>query len=87
MRNSQSLVSPAPGELNAPRGLVFFKSIFDPIWSPEDLVSLEESPFPWILLILSPFERFYEFEQAFRELSSGLSRLIEILGAGAEGAA
>ena len=76
LRNSQSLVSPAPGELNVPRGLVFFKSIFDPIWSPEDLVSLEESPFPWILLILSPFERFYEFEQAFRELSSGLSRLI-----------
>ncbi len=75
-RSSQSLAVAFPGRENGPKGLVYLKSIFDPLWSREDLVSLEESSYPWVLLVLSPYERFYEFEQALQELCAHLSRLL-----------
>lgn len=58
-----------------PSGMVHFKSINDPLWSQGDLATLR-SGFPWILLVLNPFERFYEIDPSIDELSAGTSRLV-----------
>ncbi len=63
---SQSLIIPAPGFEAGLPGLVHFKSIIDPPWGNSDLDAFDRSPFPWVLLILSPFERFYELESKMR---------------------
>ncbi len=74
--SSQSLTSATIPELaQGPRGMVHFKSIVEPLWSTGDMASLR-ARFPWILLVLSPFERFYELSPALDELSSCTPQLI-----------
>lgn len=76
-RGSQALTAPLPERESTPRGLVYFKSVFDPYWSDEDLTRLHGMAYPWMLMILSPCERFYEFEIRLRELAAR-SRLLMI---------
>jgi hypothetical protein len=64
-----------PESPNAPAGLIHFKSITDCIWSNADLTSLNRDH-PWILLILSPFERFYELDPLIEEMSMNAHRLV-----------
>ncbi len=67
--NSQSITAATiPESPNGPKGMVHFKSILDPLWTAADLASLR-SGFPWVLLVLSPFERFYELDPALDQLS------------------
>jgi hypothetical protein len=74
--DSQALTAAIPESEKAPAGLVYFKSVFDPYWSDEDLVRLESAGYPWILMILNPAERFYEFETRLQEIASRLQMLI-----------
>jgi hypothetical protein len=74
--DSQALTAAIPDSPKAPAGLVYFKSVFDPYWSDEDLVRLENAGYPWILMILNPAERFYEFETRLKEIASRLQMLI-----------
>jgi hypothetical protein len=64
-----------PESPHGPKGMVHFKSILDPLWSEGDMASLR-SGFPWVLLVLSPFERFYELDPALDDLSAGTSQLV-----------
>jgi hypothetical protein len=74
-RSSQSLMEvPIPEGAYGPAGMVHFKSVSDPLWSATDLACLKEQ-FPWILLILSPFERFYELDRTLDDLSAQSSHL------------
>jgi hypothetical protein len=73
---SQSLTqAKIPEAVQGPAGIVYFKSVSDPVWSPEDLASLRES-FPWILLVLNPSEGFYELDPVLDTLSKKSSRLV-----------
>ncbi len=73
---SQSLMAATiPESAHGPKGMVHFKSILDPLWSAGDMASLRAG-FPWVLLVLSPFERFYELDPALDELSAGTSQLV-----------
>jgi hypothetical protein len=58
-------------------GLVYFKSVFDPCWSNEDLAGLQSADYSWLLMILSPCERFYELGSRFAEMASRLPRLVQ----------
>jgi hypothetical protein len=74
--DSQALNATVPGSENAPAGLVYFKNVFDPCWSDKDLARLDAAAYPWILMILSPCERFYEFEARLREIAHNLHALL-----------
>jgi hypothetical protein len=76
LRNSQALSAKLQGKENASSGLVYFKNVFDPWWSDEDLARLQRVDYPWMLMILSPCERFYEFEPRFSEIVARLHKLI-----------
>jgi hypothetical protein len=75
-RDSQALAAAIPEGGTTPAGLVYFKSIFDPYWSDEDLARLQAAAYPWILMILSPCERFYEFETRLKEIGAQLPMLM-----------
>jgi len=75
-RSSQSLVAPLPEGERGRTGLVYFKSVYDPFWSQEDFQVLEASQYPWILLVLSPLERFYETDAMLRELAGRSERIL-----------
>ncbi len=75
-RSSQSLIVPIPEGEVRPVGMVHFKSIFDPPWSKEDLATLQDGAYPWVLLILSPFERYYELEAPLREIAAHSSKVM-----------
>lgn len=75
-RDSQALTATIPESAKTPQGLVYFKSVFDPYWSDEDLARLESAGYPWILMILNPAERFYEFETRLKEIVSRLQMLM-----------
>ena len=75
-RSSQSLVVPLPEGEKGPAGLVYFKSVHDPYWSQEDFQVLQASQYPWILLVLSPLERFYETAAMLRELAGRSERIL-----------
>jgi hypothetical protein len=72
----QYLTAPLPARDAGPRGMVHFKSVVDPLWSLPDLEALDKSEFSWIVLILSPFERFYEIDQFLHELVAKSERLL-----------
>jgi len=74
--DSQALNATVPGSENGPAGLVYFKNVFDPCWSDKDLARLDAAAYPWILMILSPCERFYEFEARLREIAHNLHALL-----------
>ena len=74
-RVSQAITARIPDGGKTPVGLVYFKSVFDPYWSDEDLARLESAGYPWILMILNPAERFYEFEAQLKEIVSRLQML------------
>jgi hypothetical protein len=76
LRSSQALSARLPGKEKASSGLVYFKNVFDPCWSEEDLARLQRVDYPWMLMILSPCERFYEFEPRFSEIVARLHKLI-----------
>jgi hypothetical protein len=74
--HSLSLIDASiPESAHGPKGMVHFKSILDPLWSTGDMASLRGG-FSWILLVLSPFERFYELDPALDELSTGTTQLV-----------
>jgi hypothetical protein len=75
-RTSQSLTATAKAVNGTATGLVHFKSFFDPLWTDADLAALHEAAAEWILLVLSPFERFYELDAAVRELAAQSPRLL-----------
>ncbi len=75
-RNSQALTAEFPGKEKTPGGLVYFKSVFDPCWSDEDLARLKGAEYAWLIAILSPCERFYEFEARFNEIAARLPKLV-----------
>jgi hypothetical protein len=76
LRNSQALAAGLPGKEKTSAGLVYFKSVFDPCWSDEDLAKLKGSGYRWLLMILSPCERFYEFETRFNEIAAALHNFV-----------
>ena len=73
---SQALMVLIPGVDKTPPGLVYFKNVFDPCWSDKDLARLDAAAYPWILMILSPCERFYEFEARLKEIAHNLRTLL-----------
>lgn len=75
IRSSQAMTAAIPGNGAFPPGLVYFKNVFDPCWTERDLSRLGAAAYPWILMILSPCERFYEFETGFREIAHKLETL------------
>jgi len=75
-RSSQSIPSSIPGLENGPLGFVHLKSVADSLWSEEDLSSLKEDPAQWILLILSPLERYYELDSSLQEMAANLPNLL-----------
>jgi hypothetical protein len=76
LRNSQALIAELPGKEKISPGLVYFKNVFDPCWSDEDIARLQGTAYPWLLMILSPCERFYEFESRLAEIAVRLPKLI-----------
>jgi hypothetical protein len=73
---SQALTVKIPeGDLKS-SGLVYFKNVFDPYWSDEDIVRLENSPLDWAIMILNPCEHFNEFEIRLREIVTQLPILM-----------
>jgi hypothetical protein len=76
MRNSQALAVRFPGRNKTPSGLVYFKNVFDPCWSDEDIIGLRGAGYGWLIVILSPCERFYEFEARFSEIAAQLPKLV-----------
>ncbi len=76
MRSSQALSATLPGKEKSAAGLVYFKNVFDPCWSDEDLARLQRVDYPWMLMILSPCERFYEFEARFSDMTARLHKLV-----------
>jgi hypothetical protein len=76
LRNSQAMMAACPGDKNAPSGLVYFKSVFDPCWSDEDLARLRKAGYAWLFVILSPCERFYEFESRLSEIAAQFPQLV-----------
>lgn len=74
-RTSLSMTAPIPDGGKQNTGIVHFKNILDPFWSRDDLVSLQGSPYPWILLILSPFEHFYEFEEEIAAIAASSAKI------------
>lgn len=75
-RNSQSLPVTASISKGRSQGLVYFKSYYDPLWSEEDLALFDCGEIRWVLLVLDPFERFYELEVPLRELTAKAPRLV-----------
>ncbi len=73
---SQALNATIPESDNPSRGLVYFKNVFDPFWSNEDLARVHEIAYPWMLMILSPCERFYECEPRLMQMVSNSPRLM-----------
>jgi hypothetical protein len=76
LQTSQSLLAPIPEGDQHPAGLAYFKSVFDPLWTSDDISLLHKSAYPWVLLILSPCERFYEFDAALESLTAQSGRII-----------
>jgi hypothetical protein len=76
LRNSQALAAGLPGKEKTSPGLIYFKSVFDPCWSDEDLAKLKGSGYRWLLMILSPCERFYEFETRFNAIAASLHNFV-----------
>lgn len=75
-RAPQSLMSALLPDLpQGPAGMVHFKDISDPLWLQGDLATLRGG-FPWVLLVLNPFERFYELDPFIDELSAEMSQLV-----------
>ena len=72
----QYLMAPLPARDEGPRGMVHFKSVVDPLWSFPDLETLDKGEFSWIVLILNPFERFYELDPFLHELAAKSERLL-----------
>jgi hypothetical protein len=72
----QYLMAPLPTRDAGPRGMVHFKSVVDPLWSLADLEALDKGTFSWVLLILNPFEHFYEMDPSIHELSAKSERLL-----------
>jgi hypothetical protein len=75
-RDSQALIAAIPEGGKPATGMVYFKSIFDPHWSDEDISRLNRAAYPWVLMILSPLEFFYEFDSRLKEIVSKLPMLI-----------
>jgi hypothetical protein len=73
--SSQAMIAAIPGNGASPAGMVYFKNVFDPWWTDKDLSRLGAAAYPWILMILSPCERFYEFEARLREIAHKLETL------------
>jgi hypothetical protein len=76
LRNSQALAAGLPGKEKSAAGLIYFKNVFDPCWSDEDLARLHKAEYPWMLMILSPCERFYELESRFNDIAARLHRCL-----------
>jgi hypothetical protein len=76
LRTSQSIVAPLPSDGEGPSGMVYFKSIFDPLWSDGDVAAIGETGAAWAMLVLSPFERYYELDARLPELTRKLDRLL-----------
>jgi len=76
LQASQSLLAAIPEGDQHPAGLAYFKSVFDPLWTSDDISLLQQSAYPWILLILSPCERFYEFDAALADLAAQSGRIM-----------
>jgi hypothetical protein len=74
-RNSQAMTATIPGSEKPCAGLVYFKSIFDPCWSDEDVAELQGADHTWMLLILNPCERFAEIESPLRDIAARLQKL------------
>ncbi len=74
-RSSQSLVAALP-EGDGTQGLVCFKSVYDPVWSKEDIQAFEECRYAWALLILSPLERMEELGPKLHEFASYSGRIL-----------
>jgi hypothetical protein len=76
LHESQALTVAIPDGSKQTAGLVYFKSIFDPYWSDEDLARLHGAAYPWILMILNPLDFFYEFDSRLKDIVSRLPMLI-----------
>jgi hypothetical protein len=74
-KDSQALAAGLPEGEKQPAGLVYFKSTRDPYWSDEDIERLSGSEYSWILMVLNPCERFYEFEERLQQIGSCLPKL------------
>ncbi len=75
-RTSLSLLAPIPEGPKQRIGMVYFKNVLDPLWSRDDLQILHASPHPWILLVLSPFEHFYEFEAEIAAIAASSPKIM-----------
>jgi hypothetical protein len=75
-RTSQALTASIPEGDPAFSGLVYFKTIFDPCWTNEDLERLEAAAYKWMVIVLNPFEHFYELEPRFKEIATHLKRMM-----------
>jgi hypothetical protein len=76
LRESQALTAAIPDGSKPASGMVYFKSIFDPCWSDEDIARLHGAAYPWILMILNPLDYFYEFDSRLEDIVSNLPMLI-----------
>jgi len=75
-RTSLSLLAPIPESPKRRIGMVYFKNVLDPFWSQDDLQILQTSPHRWILLVLSPFEHFYEFETDIVDIAGSSPKIM-----------
>ncbi|NLT67599.1 MAG: hypothetical protein GXX84_13445 [Acidobacteria bacterium] len=73
---SRALTATLPEGDRSAAGLVYFKSVSDPYWCEEDITGLKLTAPPWVLMILSPCERVYEFQKKLKELVSLLPVLL-----------
>ncbi len=66
-----------PGQEGRELGIFHIKSIFDPLWSSQDLGAIGgEGGLSWVILVLNPLERFYELEKSLQALSASPHLLI-----------
>ncbi len=75
-RKSQSFAAPLPEGDSGLRGFVCFKSPFEAPWSGQDIAALNAAGHMWILLILNPFERFFEFDALIRKIAASSHRIL-----------
>jgi hypothetical protein len=75
-RTSLTLLERIPEGRDRSVGMVHFKNIADPFWSRDDLTNLQGSPHRWILLVLSPFEHFYEFDPEIDAIAASSPKII-----------
>ena len=75
-RTSLTLLERIPGSRDRSVGMVHFKNLADPFWSRDDLANLQGSPHRWILLVLSPFEHFYEFDPEIEAIAASSPKII-----------